>query len=150
MFKLLQECLKVYKYRIKSKCGKILFKKTKKKNIQLNLSNVYLRIEPGLFECTGWYTASETSDVLTMPKFMTKKELLENKYIIDKHYHEQMTIADISKLENELQFYERSHNVTSNILKMHETEYISQNSTRPYYSSTTLTYFIYWYKYYSC
>ncbi|UJR27681.1 hypothetical protein I4U23_008959 [Adineta vaga] len=85
-----------------------------------------IRIEPGLFECTGWYTASETSNVLTMPRFMTKKELLENKYSIDKHYHEQMTIAEVSQFETELEFYQRSHAVTASILKMHEAEYISQ------------------------
>jgi hypothetical protein len=79
-----------------------------------------------LFECTGWYTASETSKVLTMPRFMTKKELLENKYVVDKHYREQMTITDISRLETELEFYERSHAVTTSILKMHESEYITQ------------------------
>jgi len=57
---------------------------------------------------------------------MTKKELLENKYVIDKTYHEQMTIAEISKLETELEFYQRSHTVTANILKIHENEYITQ------------------------
>jgi hypothetical protein len=61
-----------------------------------------------------------------MPRFMTKKELQENKYVIDKHYHEQMTIAEISQLETELEFYQRSHAVTASILKMHETEYINQ------------------------
>ena len=40
-----------------------------------------------------------------MPRFMTKKELLENKYVIDKHYHEQITMAEISHLETELEFY---------------------------------------------
>lgn len=60
-----------------------------------------------------------------MPRFMTKKELLENKYPIEKQYHEQMTLADISKLENESEFYQRSHTVTATILKMHETEYIT-------------------------
>jgi len=84
------------------------------------------RIEPGLFECTGWYTASETSNVLTMPRFMTKKELLENKYAIDKHYHEQMSMAEVSQLETELEFYQRSHAVATSILKMHEHEYITQ------------------------
>lgn len=57
---------------------------------------------------------------------MTKKELLENKYPIDKHYHEQMTMAEVSQLENELEFYQRSHAVTASILKMHEQEYITQ------------------------
>lgn len=56
---------------------------------------------------------------------MTKKELLENKYPIEKQYHEQMTLGDISKLETELEFYQRSHTVTSSILKMHETDYIT-------------------------
>ncbi|CAF3432324.1 unnamed protein product [Rotaria sp. Silwood1] len=93
----------------------------------LQLQNkIKIRIEPGLFECTGWYTASETSTVVTMPRFMTKKELLENKYPIDKNYREQMTMADISQLENELEFYQRSHAVTASILKMHEHEFITQ------------------------
>ncbi|CAF2350463.1 unnamed protein product [Rotaria sp. Silwood2] len=93
----------------------------------LQLQNkIKIRIEPGLFECTGWYTTSETSSILTMPRFMTKKELLENKYSIDKNYHEQMTMVDISQLENELEFYQRSHAVTASILKMHEHEYITQ------------------------
>jgi hypothetical protein len=61
-----------------------------------------------------------------MPKFMTKKELLENKYPIDKTYSEQMNIADISQLENELEYYERSHSVAAAILKMHENEFITQ------------------------
>jgi hypothetical protein len=88
--------------------------------------SIYSRIEPGLFECTGWYTAGETSNILTMPRFMTKKELLENKYVIDKNYHEQMTIGEVSKLETELEFYQRSHTVTASILKIHENEYITQ------------------------
>jgi ubiquitin-associated SH3 domain-containing protein len=93
----------------------------------LQLQNkLKIRLEPGLFECTGWYTASETSNVLTMPKFLTKKEFLENKYVIDKHYQEQMSVTDVSQLENELEFYQRSHAVTASILKMHETEYVTQ------------------------
>lgn len=84
------------------------------------------RLEPGLFECTGWYVASESNDALIMPKFLTKKEFHENKYVIDKHYREQMTYADISQVETELEFYQRSHAVTASILKMHETEYITQ------------------------
>lgn len=83
------------------------------------------RIEPGLFECTGWYTLNERSTVLTMPRFMTKKELSENKYLVDKNYHEQMTMAEVGQLENELEFYQRCHAVTASILKMHETEYIT-------------------------
>ena len=83
---------------------------------------IIFRIEPGLFECTGWYTSS---DVLTMPRFMTKKELLENKYLIDKNYHEQMNLSEISQLETELEYYERSHAVAAAILKMHENEFIS-------------------------
>ncbi|CAF0749399.1 unnamed protein product [Adineta ricciae] len=93
----------------------------------LQLQNkLKIRIEPGLFECTGWYTASETSNVLTMPRFMTKKELIENKYSIDKHYTEHMTIAEVSQFETELEFYQRSHAVTASLMKMHEAEYISQ------------------------
>jgi hypothetical protein len=61
-----------------------------------------------------------------MPRFLTKKELLENKYGIDKNYHEQMNIAEVSQLETELEFYQRCHAVTASILKMHETEYIAQ------------------------
>lgn len=61
-----------------------------------------------------------------MPRFMTKKELIENKYPIEKNYSEQMKMSEISQLETELQFYERSHAVTTNILKMHENEYINQ------------------------
>jgi hypothetical protein len=61
-----------------------------------------------------------------MPKFLTKKELLENKYPIDKNYREQMNIAEISQLETELEFYERSHAVAASILKMHEEELITQ------------------------
>lgn len=57
---------------------------------------------------------------------MTKKELIENKYSIDKHYAEHMTIAEVSQFETELEFYQRSHAVTTSILKMHEAEYISQ------------------------
>lgn len=56
---------------------------------------------------------------------MTRKEFLENKYPVDKNYHEQMTITDLAHLESELELYQRSHAVTANILKMHEQEYIS-------------------------
>ncbi|CAF1076462.1 unnamed protein product [Rotaria sordida] len=93
--------------------------------LQLN-NKIKIRIEPGLFECTAWYITNEKSNVLTMPQFMTKIELLENKYPIDKNYHEQMNIVEISQLETELEFYERSHTVTSTILKMHENEFITQ------------------------
>jgi hypothetical protein len=61
-----------------------------------------------------------------MPQFMTKKELVDNKYPIDKTYHEQMTIPEVSQYETELEFYERSHAVAAAILKMHENEFISQ------------------------
>jgi len=61
-----------------------------------------------------------------MPRFMTKKEFLENKYAIDKNYHEQMALNEISHLETELEFYQRSHAITERILKMHEDEYVSQ------------------------
>ena len=61
-----------------------------------------------------------------MPQFMTKKELLENKYPIDKTYLEQMTLTDISQLETELEYYERSHTVANAIVKTHETEFITQ------------------------
>lgn len=61
-----------------------------------------------------------------MPKFLTKKELLENKYPIDKNYHEYMNLTDISKLETELEYYQRSHAVASAILKYHENEFITQ------------------------
>lgn len=61
-----------------------------------------------------------------MPRFMTKKEFLENKYPIEKNYHEQMTIGDVSRLETELEFYQRCHVVTENLLKLHENEYITQ------------------------
>ena len=57
---------------------------------------------------------------------MTKAELLENRYPIDKNYCERMNITDISQLETELGFYERSHTVTSTILKIHENEFITQ------------------------
>ena len=87
------------------------------------------RIEPGLFECTAWYTASRANDVLTMPKFMTTKELLDNKYPIEKNYSEQMNLSELSRLETELEFYERSHAVTSAILQIHEKEYIDQINT---------------------
>ncbi|CAF3545450.1 unnamed protein product [Rotaria socialis] len=101
----------------------------------LQLQNkLKMRIEPGIFECTGWYTADGNNDTLTMPRFMTKKELLENKYVIDKNYHEQMSMVDLSHLENELEFYQRCHAVTANILKMHEQEYINniqQGQTSP-------------------
>ena len=83
-------------------------------------------LEPGLFECTGWYVASESNNALIMPRFLTKKEFLENKYSVDKHYREQMTNTEISQVETELEFYQRSHAVTTSILKMHENEYISQ------------------------
>lgn len=61
-----------------------------------------------------------------MPQFMTETELLENRFPIDKHYHEQMSISEIAQLETELEYYERSHNITSGILRMHENELISQ------------------------
>ncbi|CAF0887767.1 unnamed protein product, partial [Didymodactylos carnosus] len=92
----------------------------------LQLQNkMKIRIEPGLFECTGWYV-NETTDTLQMPRFMTKKELIENKYKIDKSYKEQMSFSTLSRLEDELEFYERSHLVTSQILKIHENELIQQ------------------------
>jgi len=61
-----------------------------------------------------------------MPRFMTKKELLENKYPIEKTYSEQMNLSEVSQLETELEFYERSHAVAAAILKMHENEFITQ------------------------
>ena len=88
------------------------------------------RIEPGLFECTAWYVPDETSNVLTMPQFMTKKELLENKYPIDKTYLQQMTFTDISQVETELEYYERSHAVANAIVKMHEAEFITHIQQR--------------------
>lgn len=57
---------------------------------------------------------------------MTTKELLDNKYPIEKNYSEQMNLPELSRLETELEFYERSHAVTSAILQMHEKEYIDQ------------------------
>ena len=84
------------------------------------------RLEPGLFECTGWYTTEGAKPSLTMPRFLTKKEFLENKYSIEKNYREQMTYNEISQIETELEFYQRSHAVTASILNMHENEMISQ------------------------
>ena len=60
-----------------------------------------------------------------MPRFLTKKEFLENKYLIDKNYREQMTCAQISQVESESEFYQRSHTVTASILKTHENEYVN-------------------------
>ncbi len=57
---------------------------------------------------------------------MTRKELLDHKFMIDKNYREQMNIAEISQLETELEFYQRSHAVATAILGMHENEYINQ------------------------
>lgn len=57
---------------------------------------------------------------------MTKTELLENKYHIDKNYREQVDIPTMSQFETELEFYERSHAVAAGILKMHENEFITQ------------------------
>jgi len=65
---------------------------------------------------------------------MTKKELVENKFPIDKNYHEQMNLDDILQFENELEFYERSHAVAASILKSHENEliqYIHQGQVTP-------------------
>lgn len=64
-----------------------------------------------------------------MPKFMTTKELLDNKYPIEKNYSEKINLSQLSRLETELEFYERSHAVTSAILQMHENEYIDQINT---------------------
>ncbi|CAF0987358.1 unnamed protein product [Adineta ricciae] len=85
-----------------------------------------IRIEPGLFEYTTWYANDETTDSLEMPRFLTKKELLENQYSIDKNYHEQMSISEISRSETESDYYERSHRVTTAILKQHENDLITQ------------------------
>ena len=57
---------------------------------------------------------------------MTKKELIDNKYPIDKNYREQMNLTLISQLETDMEFYERSHTVTAAILKIHEDDYITQ------------------------
>lgn len=61
-----------------------------------------------------------------MPRFLTKKELVENQYSIDKNYHEQMSISEISRSESESDYYERSHRVTTAILKQHENDLITQ------------------------
>jgi hypothetical protein len=61
-----------------------------------------------------------------MPRFLTKKEFLENKYFIDKNYREQMTYAEISQVESELEFYQRSHAVTASLIKIHENDHIMQ------------------------
>ena len=57
---------------------------------------------------------------------MTLKELVDNKYPIDKNYSEQLKLTELSRLETRLEFYERSHSVTAAILTMHENEYIHQ------------------------
>ena len=106
--------------------------------------SLHNRIEPGLFECTGWYTKDDTSEILTMPKFLTRKELVDNRYPIDKNYREQMNVAAVSRFETELQLYQRSHAVATAILAMHENEYISQIPTRTNVNSTAHTYFICW------
>ncbi|UJR21735.1 hypothetical protein I4U23_024810 [Adineta vaga] len=85
-----------------------------------------IRIEPGLLEYITPYTTDETINDLTIPRFLTKKELLENQYPIEKNYHEQMNISDISPLETEFDYYERSHHVTTSIQKLHENELITQ------------------------
>ena len=95
-------------------------------NTRIECFSMTFSLEPGLFECTGWYVASESNNALIMPKFLTKKEFLENKYAVDKHYREHITYADVSRAETELEFYQRSHAVTTSILKMHETDYITQ------------------------
>lgn len=64
-----------------------------------------------------------------MPTFMTTKELLDNKYPIDKNYSQQINLTELSRLETELEFYERSHAVTATILQMHENEFINQIQT---------------------
>lgn len=61
-----------------------------------------------------------------MPRFLTKREFVDNKYAIDRHYREQMTYKEISQVETELEFYQRSHAVTASIMNMHENEFVSQ------------------------
>ena len=87
-------------------------------------------IEPGLFECTGWYANTQAQHPqLTMPRFLTEKELLDNKYPIEKTYREQMNLLELSQFESELEFYQRSHAVTAAILQMHEAELIGEDSS---------------------
>lgn len=83
----------------------------------------FSRVEPGLFECTGWYVNELISPpLLTMPRFLTKTELIENKFPIEKNYREQMNLFELSQAESEFEFYQRSHAVTAAILQMHERE----------------------------
>lgn len=68
-------------------------------------------IEPGLFECTGWYPK--------LPRFLTKKEFIENKYLIEKNHQ---ALLDLVPFESEFEYYHRSHAVTKAILHLHEQE----------------------------
>lgn len=69
------------------------------------------RIESGLFECTGWYP--------NVPNFLTKKELLENKYPIEKNYYQ---YVELSPSETEVELYHRNNLVTKSIVESHEND----------------------------
>ncbi|CAF1101554.1 unnamed protein product, partial [Didymodactylos carnosus] len=91
----------------------------------LQLQNkVKIRIEPGLFECTGWYL-DEISGKYLQPQFMTKDELIASHYPIDKSYKEHLSLNVLAHAENELEYYERSHLIASVIMKQHEQELIN-------------------------
>jgi len=74
-----------------------------------------VNVEPGLFEWLGWYIAG-------VPKFLAVQELQDRGLTVNTSYAPIWPLSKYSVQETTEQFYERSYQVTKDILKKHEDE----------------------------
>lgn len=75
------------------------------------MNEIPIKIEPGLFEWVSLYAG-------IYPSFMSKEELLDAGFLIDKNYKPLYSYDDIKVLLNETseQYYQRGYNVVTKIL----------------------------------
>ena len=76
---------------------------------------VPIRLEPCLFEFLKWYPV-----IPVKWPFMDAQELTQNGYHIEKSYQPFYPIESLRKDEDELMYYNRSHFITTSILKNHQ------------------------------
>ena len=74
-----------------------------------------VNVEPGLFEWLGWYIAG-------VPKFLAVQELQDRSLTVNTSYTPIWPLSKYNVQETTEQFYERSYQVTKDILKKHEDE----------------------------
>ena len=74
-----------------------------------------VNVEPGLFEWLGWYIAGA-------PRFVSPSEFHDRGVTVNASYSPIWPIAKYNVQETTEQFYERSYQVTREILKKHEDE----------------------------